>query len=297
MDVVIIFNGLGNQMSQYAFYLQKKSINKSTRFIFDKKSMFDHNGYELDEVFNINYKDTFENILLYILFRILGVKKVSFISIPLIKVLNFIGIRLVNEKDNYDFDESLLKSKKGITFYYGGWHSEKYFTEIKENVLNTFKFKSIENDIQLLELMAEIKNTNSVSIHIRRGDFLNEINMKTFGSVCTKDYFRTAMNKISHLVDNPHFFVFSNDVKWVKENFKSDSVTIVDFNKSKASWKDMFLISSCNHHINSNSTFSWWGSYLNMNVQKTVIVPRYFINNLETKDFYPDNWLKIVDYK
>jgi hypothetical protein len=293
MDVVVIFNGLGNQMSQYAFYLHKKKLNKSTRFIFDKKSSNDHNGFELGNVFNISYKTSILNNLLYLIFRLLGMKKLPIISKPIIKGLNFCGIRLVNEVENYDFDEKLIKSRKGITFYYGGWHSEKYFVEINDEIRQVFKFQPFDNDINTYNILKNIKEANSVSVHIRRGDFLNDINMKTYGSVCNKDYFLNAMKQMRSMIDKPHFYIFSNDINWVIENFQFNDVTIIDFNKDRASWKDMYLISNCKHHINSNSTFSWWGSYLNNNNNKKVIVPYYFVNNLETKDFYPLNWIRI----
>lgn len=294
MDVVIIFNGLGNQMSQYAFYLQKMNIDKSTRFIFDKRSFSTHNGYELERVFNIPYKETIFNSILFLLFRILMIKKYPFFSKPVLKILNIIGISLVEECENYDFDENLLKSSTGIRFLYGGWHSEKYFISCKEQVLDTFKLKV--DDTKNLGYLEQIKNSESVSIHVRRGDYMKGIHFEMYGSVCTKDYFETAIKKINEIVDNPHFFVFSNDLQWVKDNFVMDKCTFIDCNKGKDSWKDMYLMSNCKHNINSNSTFGWWGAYLNTYKFKKVIIPYYFVNKLETKDFYPDNWLKINNY-
>ncbi|TDX09275.1 alpha-1,2-fucosyltransferase [Flavobacterium sp. S87F.05.LMB.W.Kidney.N] len=294
MDVVVIFNGLGNQMSQYAFYLQKKKLDKSTRFIFDKRSHISHNGYELERVFNIEVKETVVNSILFLLFRILTIKKHPYFSKPLIKLLNFFGITLFEESANYDFDESLLKSSKGIRFLYGGWHSEKYFESNKKQVLETFKLEV--EDVENLSHLEQIKKTESVSIHVRRGDYMKGINFEMYGSVCTKGYFENAIDKINQLVEKPHFFVFSNDLNWVKENFVMDRCTFIDCNNGKDSWKDMYLMSNCKYNVNSNSTFSWWGSYLNTNNSKEVIVPNYFVNNLETKDFYPSNWLKIKDY-
>ena len=294
MDVVLIFNGLGNQMSQYAFYLEKKSINKSTRFLFDQRSLSNHNGYELERVFNIKYKHVFFNSILFFLFKVLCVKKYPFFSIPIVKILNLLGISLVEESENYDFDEKHLKTSKGIRFFYGGWHSEKYFCSNREQVLQTFKLK-VEDAVNL-NYLEEIKNTESVAIHVRRGDYMKGVHFEMFGSVCTKEYFEEAINKLNKEVENPHFFVFSNDLKWVQENFKMDKCTLVDCNKAKDSWKDMYLISNCKHNINSNSTFSWWGAWFNKNENKIVIVPKYFINNLDTKDFYPEKWIKITDY-
>ncbi len=221
-------------------------------------------------------------------------RNILFFSIPIVKILNLLGISLVEESENYDFDEKHLKTSKGIRFFYGGWHSEKYFCSNREQVLETFKLK-VEDAVNL-NYLEEIKNTESVAIHVRRGDYMKGVHFEMFGSVCTKEYFEEAINKLNKEVENPHFFVFSNDLKWVQENFKMDKCTLVDCNKAKDSWKDMYLISNCKHNINSNSTFSWWGAWFNKNENKIVIVPKYFINNLDTKDFYPEKWIKITDY-
>lgn len=295
MDIIVICNGLGNQMSQYAFYLEKKSRNKNTRFIFDKKSWKDHNGYELGRVFGIEYKETFLNSTLYFIFRILGIEKWPSVSKRLIKIINFFGISLIKEPSNYDYTPDFMRSKKGLRFFYGGWHSEKYFIESRDEVLRAFMFKQ-ETTGEVLRSIEKIRNTNSVSIHVRRGDYLSQTNIATFGSVCSREYFLKAIEKIYTLVDDPHFFVFSNDVVWVKENLNIDNLTIIDYNKGLDSWKDMMLMSYCKHNINSNSSFSWWAAWLNSNHNKTVVVPKFFINNLITKDIYPENWLSLSNY-
>jgi hypothetical protein len=223
-------------------------------------------------------------------------KKYPFISKPVIRILNFLGAELVEEPFNYDFDESLLKPAKKIRFLSGGWHSEKYFDTIKNLVFETYSFSVKDYDETLSLLLKEIKSLNSVSIHVRRGDYLKDINMNTYGCVCTIEYFTCAIEYISKLVKNTHFFIFSNDSLWVEQNFKYDNVTIVNCFKGIDSWKDMYLMSNCQHHIISNSTFSWWGAWLNKSNTKIVITPKFFINNIETKDLYPTQWIKLTDY-
>jgi hypothetical protein len=296
MDIIVICNGLGNQMSQYAFYQKKKCISDSTYFIFDKKSRLDHNGFELAKVFKIPYVENFKSNLLCMLFRILGIKKLPFFTKPIIFVLGMLGIRLINENGNYDFDPKHLLPSKGITFYYGGWHSEKYFKDIKDSVSNSFVFEILEDDLITLELADQIRAVNSVSVHIRRGDYLSQTNYLTFGAVCTTAYFVKAIEKIQSLTENPFFYVFSNDTAWVEENLKVENMVIVDTNKGENSWKDMYLMSLCKHNINSNSSFSWWASWLNDNKNKHVIVPKYFINNVDTKDVFPESWTSITEY-
>lgn len=292
MDVVVIFNGLGNQMSQYAFYLQKKNINKSTYFI---PFCSDHNGLELEKVFGINCKESIRQKLLYILFRILLTDKVKIITSPFKQFLNWMDCKIVKENFDYNFNKDYMNPSKGITFYYGGWHSEKYFVESKNSIIKTFDFNP-PIDQENLDHINNISQINSVSIHVRRGDFFNSDNINLFGDVCTKKYFEKAIGLIESKVPNAIFFVFSNDLNWVKENLIISNVVYVSCNSGKNSWKDMYLMSLCKHNIIANSTFSWWGAWLNKNEKKIVVSPKRFLKNDRKTDVYPDNWLKISDY-
>ncbi len=293
MDVVIIFNGLGNQMSQYAFYLQKKKISSSTKFIFSKKSVKIHNGYELDKVFGIKYYHTFLNKILFWIFKAASYKKFPSFSKPFKKILKFSGIEVINENDDYSFKPQYLNPARGIKFYVGGWHSEKYFSAIETNIRDTFQFDIDKIDNKNLAALEKLKSTISVSIHVRRGDFLNSNNYKKLGAVCTLDYFLSAIEKIKTLTTNPQFYFFTDDVEWVRSYFTEPYFTIIDMNKNGDSWKDMFLISNCDHHINSNSSFSWWSSWIYTNKNKITIVPKNFMTGRYFEDIYPVNWLKL----
>jgi hypothetical protein len=296
MDVILIFNGLGNQMSQYAFYLRKRKMAKTTRFLFSKKSSKVHNGYELERVFGIRYHDSLTNKILYLIFNIASYKKFALITKPVIRILNILGIAIINENDDYNFKSEFLQPSRGIKFFVGGWHSEKYFIDSKDQVLNTFQFdvKNIGKENQ--EVLERIKTSLSVSVHVRRGDFMDANNYNKLGAVCTLDYFLSAIEKMKSLVDNPHFFFFTNDYSWVKTHFNRPGFTIVNLNTDANSWKDMFLISNCSHHINSNGSFSWWSSWLSCNPNSLVIVPKNFTVNTHFEDIYPDRWIQLSDY-
>jgi hypothetical protein len=295
MDVIVIFNGLGNQMSQYAFYLNKMRISKSTRFLFSKKSIKIHNGYELDKVFGIKYQDTLINKLLYFIFLAAGYKNDSFFSKLVVRILNFLGVTIIYENDDYNFKPEYLKPSRGITFYVGGWHSEKYFIEVKDLILDSFQFNLKNIGPENLKVLDQIKKTSSVSVHVRRGDFLDPNNYK-LGAVCTLNYFLSAIEKMKSLVDQPHFFFFTNDSSWVRNHFNGSAYTLIDINTKGESWKDMFLISNCSHHINSNGSFSWWSSWLDRSRQPIVIVPKNFLANTHFEDIYPESWIQLSDY-
>lgn len=296
MDIVIIFNGLGNQMSQYAFYLQKKNIANNTQFLFEKKSSKVHNGFELENVFGIKNKEGFLTRLLYLIYRIASYKKYPFFTRPMIHLLGFLGIKVVYENQEYDFNPKHMKKSWGLVFYVGGWHAEKYFYDVKSQVLEYYKFNEAGLNLANQEALNHILQGNSVSVHVRRGDFLNAENYHVFGSVCTKAYYELAINSIKEKVENPIFYFFTNDVPWVRENFIGENYKIVEINTGKTSWCDMFLISKCKYHINSNGTFSWWSSWLDQKKDSVVIVPERFVAYKLFKDIYPDTWIKLSGY-
>lgn len=135
-------------------------------------------------------------------------KKYSFISTPTIRILNFLGIKIISENDDYNFKPEYLLPSKGIKFYAGGWHSEKYFINIKDTILNTFQFNLENVGKENMEVLNRIKTSNSVSVHVRRGDFMDSNNYNKLGAVCTLNYFLRAIEKMRSLVDKPHFFFF-----------------------------------------------------------------------------------------
>jgi hypothetical protein len=233
---------------------------------------------------------------LYLLFRIAGYKKYAFISKPFSRILHLLGITIINENDEYNFNPDYMLPSRGITFYVGGWHSEKYFAGIKNDVLSTFQFNLKKIGDRNMEMLQRIKSQNSVSVHVRRGDFLDSNNFGSLGGVCTHNYFLSAIEKIKTLVENPHFFLFTNDRSWVRTNFSGSNFTLVEINEGADSWKDMFLISNCSHHINSNGSFSWWSSWLNRENNAIVIVPKNFLVNRHFEDIYPESWIQLSDY-
>ena len=292
MDVIILFNGLGNQMSQYAFFISKKNINKSTYFITFCKH---RNGLEINKVFNIDCKETLLQNALYLIFRILLTDKLQIIFRPLKHLLRFFQCKIIKEDFNYNYNKDYLLNSSGITFYFGGWHTEKYMLNVKDGIYNEYTFRKVL-DSENIYHEKTILSVNSVAIHVRRGDYLNSDNYDLFGDICTKGYFDKAIKLICSMVYNPHFFVFSDDINWVKSHLNISNVTYITSNINSDSWKDMYLMSICKHNIISNSTFSWWGAWLNKNPDKIVISPTQFIKNKMFPDVYPESWIKLSDY-
>ncbi|WP_298939625.1 alpha-1,2-fucosyltransferase [uncultured Dysgonomonas sp.] len=254
-----------------------------------------HNGIELEKVFGIKCKEPIYGAALKFLFKIGMTSKYKYLTNPIKTILRKINIRIINENFDYRFYPEYLNKSKGVSFYFGGWHCEKFFKNVISDIKKLYRFQEIPSDPINDEIIEKISTSNSVSIHIRRGDYIyDEANYNLFGSVCNISYYKNAIEKICSLVGNPVFFIFSNEMEWVKENIKIENeVFYIENNKGKDSWKDLFLMSSCKHNIISNSTFGWWGAWLNHNPNKNVICPdKFLVRDLET-EIYPEDWIKI----
>lgn len=294
MNTVLLFNGLGNQMSQYAFYLARKKNNPDIiSLYFPSKYDDQHNGFELNRIFNIKLRKNFKYYVSYCIYCIYSTRDTTgFLGKISRKISNYLNVNVIYEK-SYAFDSKLLLEKiSGISYFWGGWHNEKYFNEINGDISKVFSFKISNNDALTLKLQREICSKISVSIHIRRGDYLNNSIVDIFGGICDLEYYKQAIDYLKAKVDNPYFYIFSDDKDWVKENFLIPNSEIIDFNSGEDSWKDMYLMSLCKHNINANSTFSWWAAWLNSYNNKIVIVPEKF-NLQDEANIYPKSWIKI----
>ncbi len=277
-------------MSQYSFYLKKKAIRENSEFIIFCN---DHNGLELDKIFGIDCKHGFKKKVLYLIFRILLTEKLPFLLYPFKLFLRLAGFKIIRENFKYNYNSSFLASESGINFYVGGWHSELYFASETNRIFRNFNFgKPILNESNI-EILKLITDTNSVSLHVRRGDFLDSNNLNLFGRICSLDYYNKSIKQIEKHISSPHFFVFSNDMEWVKSNIFLENVTYVEGNYGTNSWLDLYLMSCCKNNIIANSSFSWWGAWLNKNPNKFVICPSKFSNLDINSDVYPVNWIKI----
>ena len=197
----------------------------------------------------------------------------------------------------FQFDPSIL-SLKGSHYLDGHWMTEKYFADIGPIIRSEFEFKR-----PVLEhgkwLQSKIEESESVAVQVRRGDYVtNQLVTKVHG-ITSIEYFRSAIDVIRTRLNNPTFFIFSDDSAWCIENFKElGSVFFVEksLEGSGAALSDYFqLLTMCRHFVISNSTFAWWGAWLSKNDDKTVIAPsKWFADPaIQTTDIYPEAWIKI----
>lgn len=192
----------------------------------------------------------------------------------------------------FHYDPTFFDSPSNA-YISGYWQSIQYFESFSEHIRKDFRFKTpMEGENQ--KISESIRATSSVSLHIRRGDYITHAYTNQFHGTTSLDYYNNALEYIKKKIDNPHIFIFSDDMDWVKRNFNlSLPTTYIDHNN--IAFEDIRLMSLCKHNIIANSTFSWWGAWLNENPEPIIIAPKKWFNDstLNTKDVIPYSWLKL----
>ncbi|MDR0830520.1 MAG: alpha-1,2-fucosyltransferase [Prevotellaceae bacterium] len=296
MKFVSIAGGLGNQMFVGAFCLELQKRGQKTLLFVPYKNnskKYGHQGYELKKVFDYNQKLNFASKIKY-QFLTLYVNLLRLFPKKLRTVLSkTIGIFEVKVAENFIFYPEVFDFKHKNELFKGTWQSEKFFENAKDEVRQKFIFNEKLLSEKTLEIRQLIEQSNSVSIHIRRGDYFSAQYVNGFANICTLDYYNNAVEKIKNEVKNAEFFIFTDDTDWVTENFKLENSHFITHNSGGNSWQDMYLISRCKHNIIANSSFSWWGAWLNNNAEKIVIAPKKWWQTLEKDDVVPQNWRRI----
>jgi hypothetical protein len=290
MEVIVMNGGLGNQLFQYAFYLAKKKISPDVSInIYSVQRERTHNGFELERLFGFKSDNTSFMVRLVRKLLIFKQKRYyHYISSLLLKiVVKLTGIKIVQEKDCSLYNSDYLQSCKGLVLYFGFWQTALYFDAFQDEIWNKFSWNMSQLSNKSNTLLDAIQSKESVSIHIRRGDFVTKVDNET----CDTNYYKKSISLINSKIEKPYFVFFSDDPEWVKENLPYADAEYVDWNHGVDAWQDMCLMSKCKHNIIANSTFSWWGAWLNTNKEKIVIAPKSFIRNAETPDIYPSDWI------
>ena len=291
MKILQISSGLGNQMFQYALYkslctmYDETFLDISTSYKINKNQ---HNGYELETVFNI--KPNIANDL--------DIAKLSDINNDFFSKFKrkMFGQKssMYKEIDEYMYDPKVFT--KNNIYLKGYWQNINYFRENSGILLNDFTFRNNLDGVNKI-LSMEIVKENSVSIHIRRGDYYaNSLFTKKFGNIANVSYYKEAIKIINSQVNNPKFYIFSDDINWAKDNLNlSEECTFVTHNTKNDNYIDMQLMSLCKHNIIANSSFSWWASYLNKNLNKIVIAPEKWVNikMIGRVDLFPKGWITL----
>ncbi len=288
MIVIRVYAGLGNQMFQYAIG-RALSLAKGEPLVLDlswfsRRSKKRFRPFSLD-VFPLQYH--------------LGTKSELKHFYPkrwlLQKAFRPFG-RAVVYPDNYIKEPSFefwskFEEVSSDCYLHGFWQSEKYFLRYAEDIRVAFTFPCF-SDVNNLELFQKISDQpHSVSVHVRRGDYLLEDGFV----VCSHSYYDRAFRLLEERFGRLHYFFFSDEPEWVKKNFKMSNMTVVSGNSGYDAYRDMHLMSLCRHHIIANSSFSWWGAWLGRTGGITIAPGEWFArsNGLNAKDIYCAHWLVV----
>jgi len=287
MIVVKLIGGLGNQMFQYATgRTVADSHNAQLKLDISGFERYKLRRYELGD-FNIRAE-------------IAGPDDITFFGISLQR--HSIWQRLkrravpvspkpVFRERTFAYNEELSGIKPPV-YLEGYWQSERYFLLNSKAIREDFTLRC-DLDRANSEMLAHVESVNAVSLHVRRGDYVDNPHTKEFHGICSLDYYQAAIEYVAERVEKPHFVVFSDDQEWAGRNIAFDyPATFVTLNSKDRGVFDMVLMHRCRHHIIANSSFSWWGAWLNPSAGKLVVAPKRWFNSVsnDTRDLIPPSW-------
>lgn len=291
MKIIKFYGGLGNQLFQYAMLVavRERYGEETLMDISVYTSYALHNGLEINRIFNTTAQEASKE----------QIKKVSRFTTnyKLSRVFHY----LLPTK-NTEFKERTFGlyypnalQIEGDCLYDGYWQHYEYFDNYREAILKEFSIREPLDKLNMELFDNYASSSKFVSVHVRRGDFLNS---KLYRGLCGKEYYVAAIEKAKKQVgDDAHFIFFSNDIPWCKENLaslvKEDHYTFATNNTGADSYKDMILMSACRVNIIANSSFSWWGAYLNQREDKVVIAPEKWINKDMPNPIQMPEWIKL----
>ena len=273
--IVTTGGGLGNQIMTYAlwYYLSRKS-----------KAILYLRKNDLNKIFPLSCASTLPN---------------KFIDIYIAFYKRYTGYLSVLLKRSSIFDFLKFLKLPLIVVDYPEWNDYLFWEDIREEMKRCLSFMP-DNNIRNIKLLNRIRECNSVSIHVRRGDYQNNVYWRLMlGDICDEIYYNQAIDRVSKLVSNPVYFVFSDDISWVKDNLRFDNAVFVDWNVKEESYRDIQLMSCCKINILANSTFSLVSTWLNSNLAPIRIVPSKwtnFYNDDLLNKYIPKDWI-VLDNK
>lgn len=296
MIILRLDGGLGNQMFQYAAArrLSEKHLTplkldlswfetqRLRQYRLRYFNIWEHLATS-QEITTLIGKSTFHEQMFAKIGRRLGFRQ---------SVAGFYQKGLVLKEKQFHFDPHVLDAPYHV-YMEGFWQSEKYFSDVTDILRQEFTLKYPQTSI-FSQILNAINNTSSVSLHVRRSDYVNDPNNRIL-SACDLTYYKRAIAYISEHITNPHFFVFSDDPAWVKQNLSIEFPITLVSDHNFPDYEELSLMGKCQHNIIANSSFSWWGAWLNSKKNKTVVAPAKWFNNddFNTKDLIPETWIKL----
>lgn len=289
MIIVTLIGGLGNQMFQYAAG-RALSLSTGQDLVLDRRHYrrAREHGYALD-VFTLADRPLRDADLpplrrdqpfAHLLWRLRGGR----------------GVQLLRE-DGSGYDRR-VESVTGSAWLDGYFQSDRYFAQHANTIRSEFTVRT-PPDAETAQRLAEIQEEpRAVSLHVRRGDYVRNAKFAARHGTCTSEYYAAAVEHVTtKMGEAPVLYAFSDDPAWVRDNLRlSAEIRVVGHNGPDRNYEDLRLMSACRHHIIANSSFSWWGAWLNPDPTKIVIAPmRWYADpNFENPDIWPTDWVRIA---
>lgn len=307
MNIIRMSGGLGNQMFQYALCRKLKSLGKEVKFDDINEYRDDNAKPIMLAVFGIEIpRATWDEINAFTDGSMDFTKRIR---------RRIFGRRAIEYREEGFYDPQVLSFDS--MYLRGGFQSEKYFEDMKEEIRSIYRFPALET-MHLpdklyqvtMDCLTQIQSTNAVSIHIRRSD--SRQNEELYEGICTEKYYDGAVRYLLNKHPDAVFYIFSNEPKWVKnwvdsliENQITDDMTsreieavagkfvMIEANTEYTAYLDMYLMTKCRHNILCNSSFSWWGAWLNEYENKIVVAPDRWMNHTDNMDVYTDDMVLV----
>jgi len=303
--IVEMTGGLGNQMFQYAFgkYLEKiypKDIIKFDCSYYGLDNSI--RTFSLENVFGLKVNKAskrevravrgffqYDSKLDRTIFKIVGLLKNRHKKKHNVQGDYFCEI--IEDLDK-DFEENNILTESN-SYYSGYWQSEKYFISFRKKIYEDFSFNLKEEPEEFSNILKKIQDSNSIALHVRLEDYLNEENCRVYGEICTADYYFKAIEYFNKEYEECIFYVFSTDLEAAMDFLPKGYKYVPVVYDGQKDYLDMYLMTKCRHSIIANSTFSWWGAWLNTYPDKKVICPDRWFNNHDVYNQYCEGWIKV----
>lgn len=295
--IMQILGGLGNQMFQYAMG-RSLAINSNQTLKLDISELTSPVGEQTNtpRMFGLDAWN--------VVVRLAGERQCDALKYENAPVLKRLWRQLQGKSRAFGsscyrergmrFDKQMLQVR-GDAYMMGFWQSYRYFEECSHVIREEFTPRRDLSPATTAHL-TEITAANAVSIHVRRGDYVSNPTANTFHGTCDLQYYRDAIQAVEKRVDEPRFFVFSDDLEWAKVNLDFIApATFVEFSEPVHDVEEIHLMSRCKHNIIANSSFSWWGAWLNDHPNRIVVAPKRWFRDpkIDTSDLIPPDWLRL----
>ena len=289
MLIVRLTGGLGNQLFQYAL-ARRLAYARSEPFKLDISGFA---TYKLHK-YSLGHFNIMEDFA-----RPEEVAAIAYGANVFAKAARKLGNKLkpyyrrsIIAERQYNFDPEVLKAG-GDAYLVGYWQTEKYFKDIESVIRQDLAFKTAPDDANA-QMARQIAACNAVSLHVRRGDYVSDPRINTAHGATPLEYYRKAVDLLAAKAPDIHIFIFTDDPEWARHNISfNQQATLIANNNAGRNYEDLRLMSLCKHNIVANSSFGWWGAWLNQNPSKIVIAPAEWVQSpaLKNRDLIPEHWI------